>query len=45
MDALHVAAAHQAKANEFITAEKPTKPLFRATLIPVATIQPARSNR
>ena len=44
MDALHVAAAHQVGANELVTAGKPTKPLLRVTLMPVVTIQPARSS-
>lgn len=44
MDALHVAAARQTGADELITAEKPTKPLFRTALIDVTTIQPKRSS-
>lgn len=31
MDALHLAAAELGGADEFVTAEKPTKPFFRAT--------------
>jgi predicted nucleic acid-binding protein len=41
MDALHIAAAKVAKADEFITTEKPTKPLFRVTDLVVKTIHPA----
>ena len=40
MDALHVAAAKAAKCDEFVTAEKPTKPLFRVAGITVTTIRP-----
>lgn len=40
MDALHVAAALNAGANEFITTEKPGKPLHRVTDIPVHSIYP-----
>ena len=35
MDALHVAAAHLAHADEFITTEKPAKPIHRASLVKV----------
>jgi hypothetical protein len=31
LDALHISASVSGKAEEFITAEKPSKPLFRAT--------------
>ena len=37
-DALHVAAAIQAGATQLITAEKPTKPLFRVTGIAVISL-------
>ena len=40
MDALHIAAAKHAACDEFVTAEKPTKPLFRVTGIQVTTIRP-----
>ena len=40
MDSLHVAAAYQTGADELVTAEKSTKPLLRATLVPVKTIRP-----
>jgi hypothetical protein len=35
MDALHVAAAYLMKADEFITTEKPVKPMYRTTLVKV----------
>ncbi len=35
MDALHLAAAHLSRADEFVTTEKPTKPLHRTTLVKV----------
>ena len=40
MDALHVAAAKHAACDDFVTAEKTTKPLFRVTGIQVTTIRP-----
>jgi hypothetical protein len=40
MDALHIAAAKHAACEDFVTAEKPTKPLFRVTGIQVTTIRP-----
>jgi predicted nucleic acid-binding protein len=39
MDALHVAAAKDAGVTEFITVEKPTKPLFRVTGLTVQTLE------
>ena len=39
MDALHVAAAKAAGVTEFITVEKPTKPLFRVTGLTVQTLE------
>jgi hypothetical protein len=36
MDALHLAAAHLAGADEFITTERPQKPIYRSTLVRVA---------
>jgi len=41
LDALHVAAAINAGAEDFVTSEKPGKPLFRVTTIRVSSIQPA----
>ncbi len=38
LDALHLEAAISAKANEFITTERVTKPLFRETEIQVRTL-------
>ncbi|MBW4602661.1 MAG: PIN domain-containing protein [Calothrix sp. FI2-JRJ7] len=38
MDALHIAAALYVGADEFITTEKPTKPMFRVTNIQVISI-------
>lgn len=35
LDALHVAAAFLLKADEFITTEKPSKPIYRTTLVRV----------
>ena len=35
MDALHAAAAHLAEAEEFITTERPGKPVYRSSLIQV----------
>jgi predicted nucleic acid-binding protein len=35
MDALHLAAAHLAKADEFVTTEKPTRPIYRSELVRV----------
>jgi predicted nucleic acid-binding protein len=39
MDSLHLAAAHQLRCEEFVTTEKPTKPIHRARLLKVTTIQ------
>ena len=33
MDALHVAAAHLSGADEFITTERPEKPIYRSSLV------------
>ncbi|NEP18397.1 MAG: nucleic acid-binding protein [Leptolyngbya sp. SIO4C1] len=38
MDALHVAAAVAARADEFITSEKPTKSIYRTPSIPVISL-------
>ncbi|MBN3962511.1 hypothetical protein [Nostoc sp. NMS8] len=38
MDALHVAAALQIKADQMITTEKPTKPMHRVTKIQIISI-------
>ena len=38
MDALHVAAAHLAKCEQFVTTEKPQKPLFRTRLVEVVPL-------
>ena len=35
MDALHLAAAHLSRADEFITTEKPAKPIHRSSLVKV----------
>lgn len=40
LDALHVAAALLLGAEELITAEKPTKPIFRVTSLKVTSIRP-----
>lgn len=33
MDALHIAAAHLGRADEFITTERPGKPIYRSALV------------
>lgn len=38
MDALHIAAALSVEAEEFITTEKPSKPLYRVTEIKVVSL-------
>ena len=38
MDALHIAAALSLEASEFITTEKPTKPMFRVSSIKLISI-------
>lgn len=35
MDALHLSAAHILEADEFVTTERPGKPLYRSTLVKV----------
>jgi len=40
VDALHVVAAKRGKADELVTNEKPTKPIFRIRNIRVSTIRP-----
>jgi hypothetical protein len=40
MDALHIACAVSADAEEFITTEKTTKPMYRTNLIKVICINP-----
>ena len=39
MDALHVAAAKRASVDEFITVERPTKPVFRVAGLIVRTLE------
>ena len=39
MDALHVAAAHLLKADEFITTEKPGKAIYKNGLVPVVYLR------
>jgi predicted nucleic acid-binding protein len=39
MDSLHLAAAHQMRCEEFVTTEKPTKPLHRTTLLKIKAIR------
>ena len=41
MDALHLAAAAQAGAVEFVTGELETKALFRSSLVKVVTLRPS----
>jgi hypothetical protein len=43
MDALHIAAARRAECDEFVTAEKTTKPIFRVAGIIVTSIRPPAS--
>lgn len=38
-DAIHVAVARRAKCHEFLTTEKPSKPLFRVTDLTVISLQ------
>src|ERR1019366_6048404 len=35
MDALHLAAPHSLKADEFVTTERPGKPLYRSALVKI----------
>lgn len=39
MDAIHVAIALDAGVDEFVTAEKPTKPMFRVAELPMQSIR------
>jgi hypothetical protein len=39
MDAIHVAHAVAAKVDEFVSAERPTKPMFRVQIIPISSIR------
>lgn len=39
IDALHVAAAHLLQADEFITTEKPSKPIYKNGLVPVVYLR------
>ena len=39
MDAVHVATALDAGVDELVTAEKPTKPMFRVTELPISSIR------
>lgn len=39
IDALHVAAAHLLRADEFITTEKPGKAIYKSRLVPVVYLQ------
>jgi predicted nucleic acid-binding protein len=38
MDALHIAAAHIARADEFLTTERPRKPMYRTALVKIVYI-------
>jgi predicted nucleic acid-binding protein len=38
VDALHIASAHLSKCAALVTAEKPTKPMFRTSLVKVVSI-------
>ena len=38
MDAVHIAVALEAKADEFVSAEKPNKPMFRVTEIATVSL-------
>jgi len=40
MDALHLAAARAMQADEFVTTERPTRPIFRVTDLRITTIRP-----
>jgi hypothetical protein len=39
MDALHVAAAKRASVDEFITVERPTRPVFRVAGLTMRTLE------
>ncbi|QQD72305.1 type II toxin-antitoxin system VapC family toxin [Acidithiobacillus ferrivorans] len=41
MDAIHISFAISAKVDEFVTKEKPTKPMFRVLDIPIRSISSA----
>jgi hypothetical protein len=43
IDALHVAAAHLSRCAALVTTEKPTKPIFRTSLVRVVGISTAKS--
>jgi hypothetical protein len=43
MDAIHVALAIAADVDEFVTAEKPNKPIFRVRTISIHSIQDVSS--
>jgi predicted nucleic acid-binding protein len=43
IDAIHVACAIFAGAEELVTAEKPTKPIYRTTAVKVVSINPPES--
>jgi predicted nucleic acid-binding protein len=45
MDALHVGVALAAKADEFVTIEKPTKPLCRVSEMKVTSLHPSESTK
>jgi predicted nucleic acid-binding protein len=45
MDALHVGAALTAKVDEFVTMEKPTKPLCRVSEMKVTSLYPSESGK
>lgn len=44
-DALHITMAKSAKADEFITAEKDTKPFFKVSDISIKSIRPSSSSQ
>jgi len=39
MDAIHIAIAVTAQVDEFVSAEKPTKPMFRVKEIPIKSLR------
>jgi predicted nucleic acid-binding protein len=45
MDALHVGAALTVKADEFVTTEKPTKPLCKVSEMKVTSLYPSESGK
>lgn len=43
MDAIHLAVAIEAQADEFVSGEKPDKPMFRAVEVPMRSLRKSKS--